>query len=68
MENEEIGIIAGKIWNYLAQHNPSDAIQIRFFLNITNSQLYLALGWLAREDKISMVKDKNTYQISLRQK
>lgn len=63
---EDIGTIAGKIWNYLVEHGPSDTIQIKFSLNVTNSQLYLALGWLAREDKISVTKDKNIHIIKRR--
>lgn len=66
MENEETGVIAGKIWDYLAGHSPSNAMQIKLSLNITNSQLYLALGWLARENKISVTKDKNLHVVALR--
>lgn len=65
MENTEIGILAGKIWSHLSEKGPSDAPQIKFSLNISNSQLYLALGWLAREGKIAVVKEKNTHRISL---
>ncbi|GAI20689.1 unnamed protein product [marine sediment metagenome] len=63
---EEIGTIAGKILDYLVKHGPSDTIQIKFSLSITNSQLYLALGWLARENKISITKDKNIHRISIK--
>jgi hypothetical protein len=63
---EDIGTMAGKILDYLVKHGPSDAIQIKFSLDITNSQLYLALGWLAREDKISITEDKNIHRISIK--
>ncbi len=63
---EDIGTTAGKIWDYLVKHGSSDTIQIKFSLDITNSQLYLALGWLAREDKISITKDKNIHRVLIK--
>jgi len=66
MGNEEVGTIAGKILDYLVKHGSSDTIQVKFSLDITNSQLYLALGWLAREDKVSITKDKNIHHISIK--
>ncbi|MHB9154122.1 MAG: winged helix-turn-helix domain-containing protein [Endomicrobiales bacterium] len=61
-----IGNTAGHIWEYLDKHGPSPAIKIKAALGITNTQLYLALGWLAREDKIEMVAFEHTYKIFLK--
>lgn len=65
--NYIIGTIAGQIWQYLGKHGTVTAIKIKAALGISNSLLYLALGWLAREDKIEIVEHEHTFKISLRQ-
>jgi len=67
MEISEIGIVAGKIWTYLNQkQNFVDVLEIKFHYNFTNTTLFLAIGWLAREDKILIVKENNRLRIKLK--
>jgi hypothetical protein len=50
---------AGTVWQILHNHGPlteSDLISLTHF---SESQLYAAIGWLARENKIR--KENNTY-------
>jgi len=61
-----IGLYAGKIWEYLTRHPKVDVMKLKFELNITSSVLFMAVGWLAREDKISLTQDKNTLFIGLK--
>jgi hypothetical protein len=61
-----IGTTAGQIWQYLDQHGAVTAIKIKSALGIANSELYLALGWLAREDKIEIAEYDHTFKISLK--
>ncbi|OGS27546.1 MAG: hypothetical protein A2297_03315 [Elusimicrobia bacterium RIFOXYB2_FULL_48_7] len=62
---ETIGVVAGKIWHYLSSHEKVDAVKIKFHLKISNSTLFMALGWLARENKIKMNQEKDVLFVSL---
>lgn len=67
MDISEIGLNAGKIWNYLSKKNDYvDVIELKFELNITNTSLFLAIGWLAREEKILILQEGNKLKIKLR--
>jgi hypothetical protein len=63
---EEIGKTAGDIWKYISDHGPSTGIKIKSALGISNTQLYLALGWLAREDKITIEDFEQSYKVNLK--
>lgn len=54
--NENIGINAGKIWRYLEANGESKTVRIKRELKISSSELYLALGWLAREGNVAFCK------------
>jgi LEA14-like dessication related protein len=62
----DIGLVAGDIWKYLIENGDSATIKIRVSLGISNTMLYLALGWLSREDKINIVITDYSYKISLK--
>ncbi|MDR2066474.1 MAG: winged helix-turn-helix domain-containing protein [Endomicrobium sp.] len=62
----DIGLVAGDIWRYLVENGDSSTIKIRVNLGISNTTLYLALGWLLREDKINMALTDYSYKISLK--
>jgi hypothetical protein len=61
-----IGIIAGDVWHYLSENGESSPIKIKSAVGISNSILYLALGWLSREDKIVIEQNENSYKIALK--
>ncbi len=63
---ELTGSIAGKIWKYLSEHGKTEVLHLRFDLKLTNSLLFLGLGWLLREDKILMTKEKNKFYVELK--
>jgi hypothetical protein len=50
---KEIGTSAGKIWKNLGSRNEIDISSILRKLNISKNDCYSALGWLAREGKIT---------------
>ena len=52
--NENIGINAGKIWQYLEQNGESKIVRVKRELKLSSCELYLALGWLAREGKVNI--------------
>lgn len=49
---EKIGEIAGEIWNTLREKEEVNITQLPKVLKEKNTAVYMALGWLAREDKI----------------
>ena len=53
---DEIGKAAGKIWETLEKHKEIDIPSISKLTNIKEINVYNALGWLAREDKIYVKK------------
>ena len=61
-----IGFAAGEIWKYLLENGESSPIKIKANLGLSNTLLYLALGWLAREDKVYIRQLEHSYRISLK--
>jgi hypothetical protein len=56
--NEEIGRIAGEIWHLLKDRGEMSLSGVVMALNTSQSTAYMALGWLAREDKVEFVKKR----------
>ncbi len=52
MDEELIGMNAGKIWNALHHSGPLTKHQLIIRTQLSESQLDAAIGWLARENKI----------------
>lgn len=53
MIKKEIGHNAGRVWEYLNVRKEEITIsELKKKLKMSDSDLNLALGWLAREDKI----------------
>jgi hypothetical protein len=56
---DEIGTNAGKVWWLLNSENKVDTNHIINYTNLNNRDVYSALGWLARENKIRVrIKNK----------
>ena len=64
--NGEIGETAGKIWNLLESNGEVGISKLASEINKPNPIVYMGLGWLAREDKVEIVKSKRGTKISLR--
>ncbi len=59
---EQVIQAAGKTWQLLGQKGEMEVTQIPKLLNEKNEIVFQALGWLAREDKISYAaKSKKTF-------
>ena len=50
---EKIGTTAGKVWSVLGSRNEIDVSTITKISKINKGDCYSALGWLAREGKIT---------------
>ena len=53
MLKEKAGEIAAKIWNALDGTEGLTAKQIKKVTKLVDKDLFLGLGWLLREDKVS---------------
>jgi hypothetical protein len=63
----KIGVNAGKVWNTLNTQKEVDISSISRIAQIDLRDAYLALGWLARENKIEDTKPKtNQFKYKLR--
>lgn len=54
MLKEKAGETAGKIWNALNGTDGLPVKQLKKATKLIDKDLYLGLGWLLREDKISV--------------
>lgn len=64
MYREQIGTDAGKIWNRLEKGKLTNTKlnKIQKDCQLTDAEFLLALGWLAKEDKVKFVQmDKKVY-------
>lgn len=58
MNNQEIGENAGLIWNTLETKGEMQISKLKKTTELSVEDFYLALGWLARENKISLFENK----------
>lgn len=63
----QVGETAGQVWKLLASEGPQSAAQLKKKLSPKGELLSMALGWLAREDKIELLNDKKTLVVQLKQ-
>lgn len=53
MLNEKAGAVAGQIWEALNGTEGMTAKQLKKATKLVDKDLFLGLGWLLREDKVS---------------
>lgn len=61
----QIGFLSGDIYNLLCDCGESSILTIKSKLNISNTMTCMAMGWLLREGKIYIRKDKDDYMIGI---
>ena len=65
MDREEIGLNDGLVWNAL---NESEGLTLKGLKKVTklkDKQLYAALGWLSREDKVTIEEVEGDLLVNL---
>ena len=70
MNTETIGLNAGAVWNALAAADAMGVKQLKKVTKLKDKELYAALGWLAREDKVEInvdPADEKEFVVSLTQ-
>ncbi len=63
MNIDTIGYNAGLVWNALNEVEAIGLVQLRKVTKLKDKELMLALGWLAREDKLVISEDENDKNI-----
>ncbi len=65
---QETGDTAGKVWNYLDKKGEANIADLLTGVIADATLVYLALGWLAREDKLLIVKKGGCIIYSLKRR
>ena len=63
--NHEIGFMAGEIWRTLRSKGEMSVAALKKALGTRDVSADWAIGWLARENKILIRKERNTVKIAL---
>lgn len=58
---EEFGFNAGRVWKALDMNGPLTEIQLMEETSLRENEVFAAVGWLARENKIR--RDGNVYHL-----
>jgi hypothetical protein len=62
----QISAGAGEVWRYLDAHGPTSMATLKKQLTLPAEVLYGALGWLAREEKITIEGEGRRLKVALR--
>lgn len=65
--NEKIGNVAGAMWSALNENGAMNTKDLKKVAKIkTDKELYLAMGWLLREDKLEVTEDGKDITVVLK--
>ena len=62
---EKIGMDAGKEWTKLDKKGRMNVRDLRNAIKLTERDTFLALGWLAKEGKVTIEKDGRDFYVEL---
>lgn len=65
MENR-IGDLAGQVWDYLEDKGEVSVSSIGQEIDAPRTKVNMAIGWLAREDKLEFVDEGRGNSVSLK--
>lgn len=65
--NEKIGNVAGAMWNALNENGAMNAKDLKKAAKIkTDKEMFLAMGWLLREDKLVVTEEGKDITVVLK--
>ncbi len=65
--NEFVGTLAGAVWSALNENGAMTSKDLKKAAKIkTDKELFLALGWLLREDKVNVVEEEKVLTVTLK--
>jgi hypothetical protein len=63
---EKIGNDAGLVWNVLNETGVKSIKDLKKTVKMTDKDIYAAIGWLAREEKLVFIEKENELHLSLK--
>ena len=63
MNTETIGAWAGLLWNALNEADNLDKKQIKAATKLKDKEIYAAIGWLARENKLTFAESEDGKEV-----
>lgn len=66
MNTETIGTWAGLVWNALNEADVLGMRQLKKITKLKEKEVYAALGWLARENKVAFEENDDNTEILFR--
>jgi hypothetical protein len=66
MMQQEIGAAAGAIWQALNMNGEYTLPKLKQNIDCTGPVFDWAIGWLAREDKIIVTREKRSFRVKLK--
>jgi len=66
LSTEMIGLTAGEVWKVLADRGSQSLAGLKKSVDAPDDQVLLALGWLARENKLAFETNGRAITVSLR--
>ena len=66
LSSEIIGTTAGDVWRVLSDRGGQTLAGLKKAIDASDDQVLLAIGWLAREDKLSFETNGRTITVSLK--
>lgn len=65
--NEKIGNVAGAVWTALSENGAMNTKDLKKAAKVkTDKELYLAMGWLLREDKLEVTEEGKDITVVLK--
>lgn len=62
----QVGETAGEVWRLLSSEGPQTMSQLKKKVDAKGELLSMALGWLARENKIELLPEKKALRVQLK--
>jgi hypothetical protein len=66
LSNDQIGEVAGEIWDLLTGQNGQSLAAIKKSIDAPADVVMAAVGWLAREEKLEFEQSGRSVKVSLR--
>jgi Winged helix-turn-helix domain (DUF2582) len=63
---DQIGDAAGTIWHYLDEHGETTLSKLKRDTKLPEQLVLMGVGWLAKEEKLTFVKDVRTLKVDLK--
>ncbi|GHT39892.1 hypothetical protein FACS189437_04590 [Bacteroidia bacterium] len=63
---EKIGNDAGRVWSVLSEKGSKSIKDLKKLLKVTDKEIYAAIGWLSREEKLIFNEKDDDLYLSLK--